>query len=161
VRFAFWGAEEGGPFGSAAYVADLTPEERDEIAAYLNFDMLASSNAVSFVYDEAAAAPGSEAITELFSATLAFHALTPEPIDLEGDSDHGPFTDAGIPTGGLFSGGIEPVTELQAPRHGAIAGQPADPCSHLACDMIDNIDLQTLTGLTAVIAFVLVDLAGG
>jgi aminopeptidase S len=161
VRFAFWGAEEGGPFGSAAYVADLTMAERDEIVAYLNFDMLASPNAVTFVYDEADAIDGSEAITTRFVGHLGFAGLASERIDLEGDSDHGPFVAAGIPTGGLFSGGIEPVTDRQAARHGATAGEPADACSHRACDTIDNVDLAILSRLSHVIARVLGDLALG
>jgi aminopeptidase S len=161
VRFAFWGAEEGGPFGSAAYVAELSHAERDEIVAYLNFDMLASPNAVAFVYDEADAAAGSAAITAQLTRTMEFASLSWEPIDLEGDSDHGPFVDVGIPTGGLFSGGIEPVTDAQAARHGATAGVPADPCSHRACDTIDNVDLATLSGMTHVVALALADLAIG
>jgi aminopeptidase S len=161
VRLAFWGAEEGGPFGSAAYVAELGRAERDEIVAYLNFDMIASPNAVTFLYDEAAAAAGSEAITARFASQLEFIGLSWEPIDLEGDSDHGPFIDAGIPTGGLFTGGLEPVTEPQAARHGAIAGQPADPCSHRACDTIDNVDMAVLTQAADTIARALGDLAAG
>ena len=159
VRFAFWGAEEGGPFGSAAYVNALDSAERDRIVAYLNFDMLASPNAVRFVYDEAGAAPGSERLTDLFAATISGVGLAWEPIDLEGDSDHGPFSGAGIPTGGLFSGGIEPVTDAQAEAFGAVAGEPADPCSHRACDTIDNVDTETLENLARIIARVLVELA--
>ena len=158
VRFAFWGAEEGGPFGSAAYVDSLGPAALARIAAYLNFDMLGSPNAVRFVYDEAGAAPGSRDLTNLISATLEEAGLAWEPIDLEGDSDHGPFADAGIPTGGLFSGGFEPVTDAQAAAHGARAGEPADACSHRACDTIDNVDLATLEELARAVARVLVEL---
>ncbi len=159
IRFAFWAAEEGGPFGSTAYVDSLDPEERDEIVAYLNFDMIASPNAVRFVYEEPGAAPGSSALTEAFATYFEDAGLPWEPIDLAGDSDHGPFTAAGIPTGGLFSGGIEPVTDAQAATFGAVAGEPADPCSHRACDTIDNVDLTTLEQMADAIAHVLVTLA--
>ena len=159
IRFAFWGAEEGGLFGSAAYVDSLGAEERAEIVAYLNFDMLASPNAVRFVYAEPGAAPGSSDLTEAFATYFEAAGLPWEPIDLSGDSDHGPFTVAGIPTGGLFSGGSEPVTDAQAATFGAIAGEPADPCSHRACDTIDNVDLTTLEQMADAIAHVLVTLA--
>jgi aminopeptidase S len=159
VRFAFWGAEEGGPFGSTAYVAALEPAEHRDIVAYLNFDMIGSPNAIRLVYDEAGAAPGSAALTRLFATALGSAGLAWEPIDLEGDSDHGPFIEAGIPTGGLFSGGIEPVTDAQAASFGAIAGEPADACSHHACDTIDNVDLATLEEMADAIAAVLVMLA--
>jgi aminopeptidase S len=159
VRFAFWGAEEGGPFGSAAYVAALDPAELARVTAYLNFDILGSPNAVRFVYDEAGAAAGSGDLTDLFTAALEEAGLAWDPIDLEGDSDHGPFAAAGVPTGGLFSGGFEPVTDAQAAAHGALAGEPADACSHHACDTIDNVDLATLQELARIVARVLVALA--
>jgi aminopeptidase S len=159
IRIAFWGAEEGGPFGSAAYVGALERDERDEIIAYLNFDMIGSPNAIRFVYDEAGAAPGSDAVTLLFAGSLESAGLAWEPIDLEGDSDHGPFTEAGIPTGGLFSGGIEPKTDAQAATFGGRAGQPADACSHRACDTLDNVDLSMLEEMADAIARVLIVLA--
>jgi len=159
VRFAFWGAEEGGPFGSPAYVGSLDADSLALIRAYLNFDMIGSSNAVTFVYDEAGAAAGSDGVTNLVSRYFERRGLPWEPIDLRGDSDHRPFIEAGVPTGGLFSGGIEPVTPEQATRHGAVAGQPADPCSHAACDGVANVDLARLALMTDAIAAILVDLA--
>lgn len=160
VRFAFWGAEEGGPFGSASYVDALDAALLADIRAYLNFDMLGSPNGLTFVYDEPGAAPGSDAITNLVTTYFERRGLPWDPIDLAGDSDHGPFTDAGIPTGGLFAGGREDVTESQATRHGAIAGQPADACSHQACDTIANVDLARLALMTDAIAAILVAIAG-
>jgi aminopeptidase S len=159
VRFAFWGAEEGGPFGSQAYVDALDPDELAEVRAYLNFDMLGSPNAVTFVYDEAGAAPGSAAVANVMAGFFDRRGFPWDPVDLEGDSDHGPFIAAGIPTGGLFAGGIEPVNDAQAARYGAVAGEPADPCSHRACDTLANIDLATLGLMTDAIAYALVVLA--
>ena len=74
VRFALWGAEESGLVGSTYYVNNLSPDEQDEIALYLNFDMIGSPNSVFFVYDgddsdgvgAPAGPPGSDAIEELF-----------------------------------------------------------------------------------------------
>ena len=51
VRFAWWGAEESGLVGSTQYVAGLSQEELDDIALYLNFDMIGSPNFVYFIYD--------------------------------------------------------------------------------------------------------------
>ena len=54
VRFSWWGAEEGGLFGSAFDVDDLAgdvPRELNRIKAYLNFDMVGSPNFARFVYD--------------------------------------------------------------------------------------------------------------
>ena len=159
IRFAFWDAEEGGPFGSAAYVDALAPSELGRIGAYLNLDMIGSPNAIRLVYAETDAAFGADAITERFATHFASLDLPWSPIDLEGDSDHGPFIEAGIPTGGLFSGGIEPVTDDEAERFGAIAGSPADACSHQACDTLANVDVATLEEMTRAVAHVLVSLA--
>ena len=51
VRFAWWGAEEGGLFGSQFYVDQLSKSEVKDIAVNLNFDMVGSPNYVRFVYD--------------------------------------------------------------------------------------------------------------
>jgi aminopeptidase S len=50
IRFAFWGAEELGLWGSAHYVASLGRRVH-EVAGYLNFDTVSSRNPVRFVYD--------------------------------------------------------------------------------------------------------------
>ena len=160
LRFAFWGAEEGGPFGSAAYVDALSPTELARIVAYLNFDMLGSTNRIRFVYAEDGAAEGSEAMTTLFTAYFEDEGLNWAPIDLAGHSDHGAFTTAGIPTGGLFSGGREPKTEAQAAAFGGTAGAPADPCSDVACDTIDNVDDAILGEMANGVAHALATLAG-
>ena len=159
VRFAFWGAEEGGPFGSRAYVESLSREERAEIVAYLNFDMLASPNAVRFVYDEDDAPTGSDELTVRFVAAFEDAGLGWDRIDVDRRSDHGPFAAVGIPIGGLFSGGRELVTATQAAGSGAVAGQPSDPCSDAPCDTIDNVDLATHVEMSRIVALVLVDLA--
>ena len=159
VRLALWGAEEGGPYGSRTYVEALAPDELARIGVYLNFDMLGSPNFIRFVYDEAAAAPGSGELTTLFARHFESEGLAWEPIDLDGDSDHGPFAAAGIPTGGLFSGGIEPKTEEQASAFGGRAGVPADACSHRGCDTIANLDDTILEEMADAICHALVTLA--
>ena len=152
IRIAFWGAEEGGPFGSQAYVDSLTPDERGRIGAYLNLDMLGSPNFIRFVYAESGGAPGSEALTALFGDYFEGAGLAWEPIDLTSHADHGPFVAAGIATGGLFSGGAEPKTEAQAAAFGGNAGAFADPCSHLACDTIANLSDVALDQMSDAVA---------
>ena len=144
VRVAFWGAEEPGRHGSAAYVASLDATARDAIHGYLNLDIVGSPNFVRFVYDEPAAAPGSSSIRDALAEQLSAQGLAWEPIDLSGKSDHASFADAGIPTGGLFAGGTEPKTDAQARTFGGTAAEPADGCIHAACDAIDRINLEVL-----------------
>jgi hypothetical protein len=53
VRLTFWGAEELGLIGSRRYVRELEPEEREEIAAYVNLDMVGSPEPAHGVYSDA------------------------------------------------------------------------------------------------------------
>lgn len=159
IRFAFWGAEEGGPFGSQAYVDGLAPVERDRIVAYLNLDMLGSPNFIRFVYAEASAPAESDELTSLFASYFESAELAWEPINLEGHSDHGAFSAAGIPIGGLFSGGFEPKTDAQADAFGGTAGAPADPCSDVACDTIANVSDVALDQMSDAVAHAIATIA--
>jgi aminopeptidase S len=160
IRFAFWGAEEIGKHGSRAYVDAMPAAQRDELAAYLNFDMIGSPNYIRLVYDEPGAAPGSEAITATFGAYFDSIGLAWEPIDLTGKADHAAFADAGVATGGLFSGGIELKTAAQAAAFGGVPGVPADACSHRLCDTLANVSHEALDQMSDAIAHAIVTLAG-
>ncbi|HEU5324294.1 MAG TPA: M20/M25/M40 family metallo-hydrolase [Candidatus Limnocylindria bacterium] len=136
VVIGLWGAEEFGDIGSRAY-ADAAG---DGVEAYLNLDMAGSLNGATLVYDDADAAPGSERLTELYGTWLTAQGEPYQPVDLSGSSDHASFTALGIPTGGLFSGASETGP---ASRPGASASGPVpDPCYHLACDDLDNVDIE-------------------
>jgi aminopeptidase S len=135
VRIAFWGGEEFGDLGSRAYVEAMP----DGVETYLNLDMAGSLHGKALVYDEAAAPPGSERITELYEAALAARGVTSERVDIGGSSDHFAFMQAGIPSGGLFAGAGETGSAAQP---SAPSGQVADACYHLACDDIGNVDVE-------------------
>jgi Zn-dependent M28 family amino/carboxypeptidase len=159
VRFAFWAGEEYGLLGSRHYVDGLAPLEIDDIAVYLNFDMLGSPNHVSFVYDNSGAPEGSDAITELFMKHLAATDEPGEPFDLTGRSDHFAFEQAGVRVGGLFSGAEELKTGEQEEAYGGEEGKPLDACYHQACDDISNVDTVALELLARAAADVIGALA--
>jgi Zn-dependent M28 family amino/carboxypeptidase len=152
VRFAWWGGEESTLVGSTRYVTGLTDEERRRIALYLNVDMIGSPNSVFFVHDgddsdAVGAGPGpsgSDRIEKTFEAFFAQRDLPVKGTDLDGRSDYGPFLRAGIPSGGLFSGGDGIKTPQEAKLWGGSPGKPYDPCYHRACDTLANVDLRTL-----------------
>ena len=161
LRFAWWGAEEAGLVGSTAYVNDLTEAERDEIALYLNFDMVGSPNYIFMVYDAdestfEAPVPipaGSTAIEDVFES---FYTLLGEPYDdseFSGRSDYQAFIENGIPSGGLFTGAEEVKTAEQAAIWGGTAGAQFDPCYHLACDTFANNNMHALDVNADAIAF--------
>ncbi|MFA9431672.1 M28 family metallopeptidase [Egicoccus sp. AB-alg2] len=148
VRFAWWGAEELGLIGSDYYVANLTDEERDDIALYLNFDMIASPNYVRFVYDGDGSAfglagpEGSAQIEALYEDFYASRGLAWEPTQISFRSDYAAFFDFGIPFGGLFTGAEGIKTVEEAAIYGGTVGEWYDPCYHQACDDIDNLSLE-------------------
>lgn len=160
VRFAFWTAEELGLIGSEHYVAELSEAERDDIALYLNFDMIASPNYGLFVYDGddsdgVGEGPGPEGSAQLEAGINDFlRARGDEPrgTDFDGRSDYGPFIEAGIPSGGTFTGAEGIKSEEEAALWGGEAGVAYDSCYHAECDGIGNVSQQALEANIDVIA---------
>ena len=149
VRFAWWGSEELGLIGSQAYVDSLSFEQQLDIALYLNFDMIGSPNAAYFVYDGddsdavgAGAGPyGSAQIEETFTSFIDDQLGVPtRGTDFSGRSDYGGFIAVGIPSGGLFTGAEGIKTAEEAALWGGTAGVAYDPCYHIACDNLGNVD---------------------
>ncbi|MFI8004052.1 M20/M25/M40 family metallo-hydrolase [Streptomyces sp. NPDC086010] len=149
VRFAWWSAEENGLLGSEAYVAKLSDAQREQIALYLNFDMIASPNGAQFVFDGddsdgVGEGPGPEGSAQLERDINDFLDGKDKPhtgTDFTGRSDYGPFIEAGIPSGGTDTGAEGIKTAAQAETFGGTAGIAYDPCYHAACDDLDNVDM--------------------
>jgi Zn-dependent M28 family amino/carboxypeptidase len=156
VRFGFWGAEELGLLGSANYVQSLNVDALKSIALYLNFDMIASPNPGYFTYDGDQSTPldaqqsppqvpeGSAGIERTLVGYLKEDGKTAQDTSLDGRSDFEPFTRAGIPVGGVFTGAVTDMTEQQAQLWGGAAGQPFDPNYHQKTDTLDHIDQTAL-----------------
>jgi len=161
LRFAFWGAEESNLVGSTYYVNNLSSAERDRIALYLNFDMVGSPNHVFFIYDgdnsdAVGSGPGPEGSTQIEQTFERFFLQRGVPFkgtDFDGRSDYGPFIAAGVPSGGLFTGAEGIKTAEEATIWGGTAGQPYDPCYHLACDTFANNNNFALETNTDAIAY--------
>ena len=163
LRFAWWAAEEQGLVGSADYVAGLSDTERERIALYMNYDMVASPNYIFMVYDadestfpapEGVPIPaGSAAIEDVYES---YYTRIGEPYDdtlFSGRSDYEAFILAGIPSSGLFTGAEVIKTEEQAAIWGGTAGEQFDPCYHLECDTIANVNNNALRVNSNLIAF--------
>jgi Zn-dependent M28 family amino/carboxypeptidase len=152
VRFGFWGAEETGLLGSNDYLESLDLEALRDIALYLNFDMLGSPNPGYFTYDGDQSTPpdegegvprvpeGSAGLERTLVSYLDGAGKPAEDTSFDGRSDYDGFTRAGIPSGGLFSGGEEKKSAAQAELWGGAGDEPFDPNYHKPGDNIDNID---------------------
>ncbi|CAL3964632.1 unnamed protein product [Diplocarpon coronariae] len=127
VRFAWWGAEESGLIGSLYYTSHLSESEADKIRFYFNYDMIGSPFPVYAVYK--GENPGDGVGAQVLYDYLVAAGKPAYFGSFGNSSDYVGFLQLGIPSSGLFTG----------------AGQPADPCYHLACDTTDNVDSEALT----------------
>jgi len=120
VRFGWWTAEEFGLVGSEHYVTNLSEEEKQKVALYLNFDMVASPNAGYFIYDgdgsvfNKTGPAGSDHIEKTFEEYFVGAKIKSAATAFDGRSDYGPFLDAGIPAGGLDTGAEGIMTAEEA-----------------------------------------------
>jgi Zn-dependent M28 family amino/carboxypeptidase len=150
LQFAWWGAQEQGTLGSAHYVDNLSEAELDQIALYLNFDIIGSPNFVRFIYDGdgsdfgPAGPSGSEAIEAFFEDFYTGRGLAFEPTQISFTSDSVIFFNEDIPVGGLFTGSFDIKTAEQAAIFGGTVGDQYDPCYHQACDTFANVSLEVL-----------------
>ena len=165
VRFAFWGAQDDGLQGSTTYVASLDPGGRNDIALYLDFDLLGSVNAGYFTYDgdqsgqpnpdvPAAKVPrGSAGVERTLAGYLNLAGARPADMPLGLASDYTAFLRAGIPIGGVTTGGSQAKSATQARLWGGRPGVPFDPNYRLPGDTIANVDRATLAITGPAVAF--------
>jgi hypothetical protein len=160
VRFAWWGAEEYRGFpGSSHYVEELDEDdELETIAAYLNFDMVASPNAVVALYDarddhsRLNVPEGSMDLMEVFTDYFDSRDQPWITTSWNYESDQVAFAEADIPVAGLFSGSNERKSSREARLFGGEGGAPRDPNYHQPGDDLDNVDPDTLDLMTDAIA---------
>ncbi|RZS39279.1 aminopeptidase S [Herbihabitans rhizosphaerae] len=160
VRFGWWGAEELGLIGSSHYVQKLPSGDKDKIKSYLNFDMIGSPNPGYFVYSGEGHPTGSDDLRKVLQEGLSSKGVEAQPVRKGSVSDHAPFSRAGIPISGLFTGTDNEMTAEQAQKWGGKAGEPYDPCYHQACDTKANISEQALDRNSDAIAYAVWALAG-
>ncbi|HTM85850.1 MAG TPA: M28 family peptidase, partial [Mycobacterium sp.] len=169
VRFAFWGAFWGGEEqqlgGSTDYVFGLDRDQLNDIAVYLNFDMLASPNPGYFTYDgDQSALPGrdiapadvpvgSAGVERTLAGYLNLVGVRPADMPLSSDTDYSPFVVAGVPIGGITTGASQLKTTAQARLWGGKPGAAFDPNYHGSGDAIDQIDRHALALNGSAVAF--------
>ncbi|TDT30862.1 peptidase M28-like protein [Naumannella halotolerans] len=160
VRFTFWGAEETGLEGSAAYVDSLTDAELESLIVYYNYDMIGSPNYLIGVEDGKADSYNGAPLTEGSAAAMDLQTDYFDSIEQPWQpsemccTDYNPFHDAGIPIGGLYTGGREaPKTDEEYEKFGGVAGEFPDPNYHTAGDDLANVSLEAIDINTGVIAF--------
>jgi Zn-dependent M28 family amino/carboxypeptidase len=165
VRFVFWGAAEDGLNGVMDYVFGLDRDRLNDIALYLNFDMLGSPNAGFFTDDGDQSGPpgpgvassdvpeGSAGIERTLGGYLNLAGKRPADMQLNTRTDYHPFLVAGVPIGGMNTGASQTKTIVQARLWGGQAGVWFDPNYQGARDTIDNINRDALAVMGSGVAF--------
>ncbi len=165
VRFVFWGAEEDGLNGSMDYVFGLDNDQLDDIALYLNFDMLGSPNAGFFTDDGDQSGPpgpgvasadvpeGSAGIERTLAGYLNLAGKRPADMPLSTRADYHPFLVAGVPIGGMTTGALQTKTTVQARLWGGQPGVAFDPNYQSVRDTVDNINREALGVMGSGVAF--------
>jgi aminopeptidase S len=160
VRFAFWGAEEVDFNGSQHYVDQLNQGELSQTMVNLNVDIMASPNGGRFVHDGDGSSfgqpgpDGSDEIERLFIDYFAQNSLAAEATPFDGGSDYEPFKQAGIATGGLFTGDEGEKTSEGVRKFGGVEDQDHDPCYHESCDTLGNVNQGLLKEMAGALGYV-------
>jgi Zn-dependent M28 family amino/carboxypeptidase len=164
VRFAFWGSEEEQLTGSLDYVFGLDRDQLNDIALYLNFDLIGSPNAGFFTFDGDQSGPaspdfapedvpvGSAGVERALAGFLNLAGKRPADLPLAAGTDYSPFLTAGVPIGGMTTGWNQQKTTVQARLWGGKAGTAFDPNYRSPRDTIDNIDKDALGVMGAGVA---------
>ncbi|MDT5117285.1 MAG: hypothetical protein QOE30_3024 [Mycobacterium sp.] len=165
VRFAFWGAEENGLNGSMDYVFGLDNEQLNDIAMYLNFDMLGSPNPGFFTDDGDQSGPagpgvpsadvpeGSAGIERTLAGYLNLAGRRPADMPLNTRTDYHAFLAAGVPVGGMNTGASQVKTTVQGRLWGGQTGVAFDPNYLSGRDTVDAINREALAVMGAGVAY--------
>ncbi|MDP7704169.1 M28 family peptidase [Mycobacterium sp. TY815] len=165
VRFAFWGAAENGLNGSMDYVFGLDNDALNDIALYLNFDMLGSPNPGFFTDDGDQSGPagtgvassdipeGSAGIERTLAGYLNLAGKRPADMPLNTRTDYHPFLVAGVPVGGMNTGASQTKTTVQARLWGGQPGAAFDPNYQGPRDTVDAINRDALAVMGSGVAF--------
>ncbi|KAK3671039.1 hypothetical protein LTR78_009000 [Recurvomyces mirabilis] len=136
----------------------LNASEQAKIRLYLDFDMIASPDYYYAIYDGDGSAfnvtdPAGSAEAEIFFEDyFDFRGLNYTPTELDERSDYEPFLDAGIASGGLFTGAEVENTEEQVEQFGGVAGIAFDANYHYAGHNYDNLNFEAFLVNTQAIA---------
>ena len=146
---------------------DNNKAELENIATYLNFDMIASPNHIIGVYDAdestyqapVAVPKGSAETEDVF--TDYFDGINQPWVDTEfsGRSDYSAFIANGVPASGLFTGADGTKTAEEVEMFGGTEGVTYDPNYHTAKDDINNINVEALDIMSDAIGYATMSLA--
>ncbi len=165
VRFTFWGSGAVGQEGATKYVRGLAAEPLNDIALYLDFDILGSPNAGFFTFDGDqsgqanpeipvdAVPAGSAGIERTLAGYLYLAGKRPADMTMDLGSGYGPFLTAGVPVGGISTGTSQRKSAIQARLWGGRVGVAFDPGYAAAGDTVEQLNRDALAVTGPAVAF--------
>jgi hypothetical protein len=165
VRFTFWGSGAAGQEGATKYVRALPADSLNDIALYLDFDILGSPNAGFFTFDgDQSGQPspgilvesvpaGSAGIERTLAGYINLAGMRPAEMPLTLAGDYGPFLTAGVPIGGISTGTSQRKNPVQAKLWGGQVGVAFDPGRAPSGDTVDALNRAALAITGPAVAF--------
>jgi Zn-dependent M28 family amino/carboxypeptidase len=180
IRFGWFSGEEQGLYGSTFAVNQLNSLQTTQTLGMLDYDMLASTNWIPFMYvpndtTEPTLPPAQRAAEATMSNIhnnflLDKYGITKVDYPFDNRSDYAqwrrPSATRGVPATGFYTGAEGIKTQAQVTGNGTVngfggqAGIQADPCYHEWCDTVFNLSQKGLDDFTDVLAHGILSLAG-
>src|SRR3954463_14527496 len=162
IRFGWFSGEEQGLFGSQFYVNELNTQQTANTLAMLDYDMIASTNWLPFVYTDGNPNPTAETILganhiDYLKSKLNIDSV---PYIFDNRSDYAQWRTRGVPATGLYTGAEGIKTAAQAAAYGGQATIQADPCYHEWCDTVFNLSQFGMDEFSKVLAHAIGSFAG-
>lgn len=165
VRFSFWGSGAVGHEGVIKYVRGLAADPLNDIALYLDFDILGSPNAGYFTFDgDQSGQPtpgitpesvpvGSAGIERTLAGFINLAGMRPAEMPLAVGAGYGPFLTAGVPIGGISTGTTQRKNALQVKLWGGQPNVAFDPGRGAVGDTVDGLNRNALSITGPAVAF--------
>ena len=177
IRFGWFSGEEQGLFGSTFSVNQLNTVQTQQTLGMLDYDMLASTNWIPFMYIPNPSETTLPQIQRDSEATMSnIHinyllnplGITKTDYPFDNRSDYAQWRARNVPATGLYTGaeGIKTLAQMNGNPtagvngYGGQAGIQADPCYHEWCDTVFNLSQYGLDEFTDVLAHATLSLAG-
>ena len=181
IRFGWFSGEEQGLFGSQYAVRQLNSTQTAQTLAMLDYDMIASTNWIPFMYipnPSETALPAMQRDSEATMSGIHINYLqsrlgvTKTDYQFDNRSDYAQWRARNVPSTGLYTGaeGIKTLAQMNgtpatdtAPAvngYGGQSGIQADPCYHEWCDTVFNLSEFGLNEFTDALAHGVLSFAG-
>jgi Zn-dependent M28 family amino/carboxypeptidase len=164
IRFGWFSGEEQGLRGSTFLVNQLNTLQTAQTLAMLDYDMIASTNWIPFVYTDGNTGdpPTAESILGRSHINYLKDNLNIDSTFyiFDNRSDYAQWRVRGVPATGLYTGAETLKTPEHVAMYGGQVGIQADPCYHEWCDTVFNLSEFGMNEFSDSLAHTILSFAG-